>query len=98
MLTQLDLRSRVRAVEAPVPARGGEPARSGLPGLTLLIARVGRELVLDRQRQEAADGPLAALVVGVEQLGVAVRSRPANRIRPGRSRVWRKNEPGRRLR
>ena len=51
-----------------MPAGGGEPPRPGFPGLTLVVARLRHDLMLHRQREEPADGPLAALVVGVEQL------------------------------
>ena len=34
----------------------------------MVIARRRHDLVVDWQRQEAADGPLAALAIGVEQL------------------------------
>src|ERR1700722_3269324 len=55
-------------IKAPVPAGGGEPARSGRLGLVVVVTRRRQHLVLHWQRQEAADGPLAALVIGVEQL------------------------------
>ena len=60
-------RSRLQCLltEASQPGWGPRPDPGGRPGCA---GDCCHDLVVDRQRQEAADGPLAALVVGVEQL------------------------------